>query len=379
MSEEVLFRPGLKGVIVAESDICFIDGERGILRYRGYDIKDLAQHSSFEEATYLLHYGELPTREELAQFSREIRALRPLSQEELKLLRALPDDALPMDMLRTMVSAAGSFDPQGEDDSEEARRRRALRIVAIIPTILAAGERVRRGLDPIPSREDLNHGANFLYMLTGEEPDETSAHVYDVCLVLHADHGFNASTFSARVTASTLSDLYSAITAAIATLKGPLHGGANLRVINMLEEIGSVDRVRPYIEDRLEKKAKIFGMGHRVYKTKDPRAYILETLIDDLAEVRGENRLYRVGREVEKVATELLAPKGVYPNVDFYSGIICQMLGIPKHLAPPLFALSRVSGWTAHVLEQLADNVLIRPRSRYTGPGERAYVPIERR
>lgn len=379
MSVETVYRPGLKEVIVSESQICFIDGQEGILRYRGYDIGELAENSSFEEACYLLLYGELPTREQRDRFSAELKSRRALSDRELELIRSLAATAEPMDALRTAVSAAGSFDPWGSDNSDEASLNKVTRIIAIFPSILASYKRFREGQEPIPPRDDLNHASNLLYMMSGEDPDETSSSIFDTCLTLHADHGFNASTFSARVTVSTLSDIYAAVTSAIATLKGPLHGGANIRVIEMLEEIGSEERVRSYIEEKLQSKQKIWGMGHRVYKTKDPRSYVLETLIEELARVRGESKLYRIARETERVCAELLAEKGIYPNVDFYSGTICQMLEIPKELAPPLFALSRVSGWTAHVMEQLRDNVLIRPRSRYVGPEKRKYVPIDQR
>jgi len=373
------FHAGLKGVIAAESQICFIDGERGILRYRGYDIRDLAEHSTFEETTYLLHYGELPTKEELERFSEELKEQRVLPEKELDMIRCVPKRTLPMDVLRTMVSALASFDPEADEISEEASRRKAIKLIAKMPTILAAFERVRQGLEPIPPSKDLGHAANFLYMLSGERPDEISARIFDVCLILHADHGFNASTFSARVTAATLADLYSAITSAIATLKGPLHGGANTRVLGMLQTIGSVHKVRAHLEGMLARNERIWGLGHRVYKTKDPRAIVLEGLIEELVAARGSDELYEVAREVERVGTELLAKKGAYPNVDFYSAVVYRMLGIPADLFTPIFAISRVSGWTAHVLEQYKDNVLIRPRAQYVGPPERPYVPIEER
>lgn len=370
---------GLKGIVIAESTICFIDGEKGVLRYRGYDIQDLARNSTFEETAYLLLRGELPRKEELERFSQDLKERRALSEIELGVLRSLPKEALPMDVLRTMVSTVALFDPEIEDASEEANHRKALKLIAVIPTILAAFDRLRRGLEPVSPKEELDHAANFLYMLTGEEPDPTSAHVFDVCLILHAEHGFNASTFSARVTASTLSDIYSAITSAIGTLKGPLHGGANTRVLKMLQEIGSVEKVRSHIEGMLERKERIWGLGHRVYKTKDPRATVLQELIEELAAARGGSPLYDIAREVERVGTELLGEKGIYPNVDFYSAVVYHMLGIPTDLFTPIFALSRVSGWTAQVLEQYRENVLIRPRARYVGPERRSYVPIDQR
>jgi len=379
MTEELITRTDLKNVVAAESKICFIDGERGVLRYRGYDIQELAEHSTFEETAYLLHYGELPTRAQLERFSDDLRAERALPEGILAVLRELPKESLPMDALRTAVSALAHFDPEAPDDSEEANRRKSVRLIARFPTILAAFHRLREGEEPLSPRGDLSHAANFLYMLSGEVPDETSAHVFDVCLILHADHGFNASTFSARVTASTLSDLYSAITSAIGTLKGPLHGGANIRVLRMLQAIGSPERVEEHVRGMLERGERIWGLGHRVYKTKDPRAYALEKLIVRLAEVRGESPLYQIAREVERVGTELLKEKGIYPNVDFYSAVVYDMLGIPHDLFTPIFAVSRVAGWTAHVLEQYQDNVLMRPRAQYTVPNRRAYVPLERR
>ncbi|MFB6285769.1 MAG: citrate/2-methylcitrate synthase [Candidatus Bipolaricaulia bacterium] len=379
MSDETVFRPGLKGVVLAESDICLIDGERGRLRYRGYDIQDLADHSTFEETTYLLLEGRLPTDTELRSFGAELARQRALSTEELGVLAALPEESTPMDALRTMMSAIGGSDAHAEDTDETANRRKALRSIAVVPTILAGYHRLREGLEPIAPREDLGHAANFLHMMTGEPPDETSARVFDVCLVLHADHGFNASTFAARVAASTLGDVYSAMTAAIATLIGPLHGGANARVLDMLEGIGDVERVRGAIEAKLANKERIWGLGHRVYKAKDPRAVALESLIDELASARGESRLYRVAKEVETVGTEMLGDKGIYPNVDFYSGVCYNMLGIPTDLFTPIFAMGRISGWATHVLEQYAENVLIRPLGHYTGPELSAYTPLEER
>ena len=379
MNDETVFRPGLKGVILAESDVCLIDGEQGVLRYRGYDILDLAEHSSYEETTFLLLEGRLPTRAELDDFSAELREQRPLSAEELDALRALPAGSTPMDALRTMISAVGGSDARAEAMDETENRRKARRAIAVVPTILAAYHRLRENQAPVAPSDELGHAADFLYMMTGETPDDTSARVFDVCLVLHADHGFNASTFAARVAASTLADLYSAMTAAVSTLKGPLHGGANARVLQMLEQIADVDRVRETIESMLANDERIWGMGHRVYKTKDPRAKVLESLIDELASARGESRLYRVAKEVESVGTELLGEKGIYPNVDFYSGVCYHMLGIPTDLFTPIFAMGRAGGWATHVLEQYAANTLIRPRARYTGPEHVDYVPIGQR
>ena len=379
MEGQTELHAGLKGVVIGQSTICFIDGEHGILRYRGYSIEDLAKDSTYEETAYLLTYGDLPSNHELRTFSQELKEHRALSAIELEILRALPGVASPMDVLRTMVSVSALFEPEADDSSEEAQQKRALTLIARFPTILAAHDRLRRNGKPVGPHSTLSHAANFLYMLSGEVPKEISARVFDVCLILHAEHGFNASTFAARVTASTLSDLYSAMTSAIGTLKGPLHGGANAQVLEMLQTIKSVKSVQAHIEGMLTRKEKIWGMGHRVYKTKDPRAFILQALIEQLARDRGEDPLYEVAREVEKVGIELLGKKGIYPNVDFYSAVVYHMLSIPVDLFTPVFALGRVSGWAAHVLEQYRDNVLIRPQEQYVGPGERAYTPIDQR
>jgi citrate synthase len=379
VSDQTELHEGLKGVVIGQSSLCFIDGERGILRYRGYNIEDLAKHSTYEETAYLLTYGSLPTHEELKRFSQALKEHRALSDAELKILQAFPTKALPMDILRTMVSVSALVDPEASVSSEKAHQNKAIKLIAKFPTILATYDRLRRNVNPVAPHSSLGHAANFLYMHSGQEPDETSARIFDVCLILHAEHGFNASTFAARVTASTLSDLYSAITSAVGTLKGPLHGGANAEVLEMLQAIGSVQNARPQIEGMLARKEKIWGMGHRVYKTKDPRAFILQALIERLAEVRGEDPLYGIAREVERVCAELLSKKGIYPNVDFYSAVIYHMLGIPQDLFTPIFALSRVSGWVAHVLEQYRDNVLIRPQEQYVGPRERTYIPMDQR
>ncbi|OGF57723.1 MAG: citrate synthase [Candidatus Fraserbacteria bacterium RBG_16_55_9] len=370
---------GLKGVVIGQSTICFIDGERGLLRYRGYDIEDLAKYSTYEETAYLLTYGKLPTHGELRQFSQALKEHRTLSGTELEILHALPKEAPPMDVLRSLVSVSALFDPEADDPAERANQNKVFKLIAKIPTILAAYDRVRRNVKPVAPHRSLGHAVNFLYMLSGEEPNETSARVFDVCLILHAEHGFNASTFAARVTASTLSDLYSSVTAAIGTLKGLLHGGANAQVLEMLQAIDSVKNVRSHIEGMIARKEKVWGMGHRVYKTKDPRAYILQGLIEQLASVSGQDPLYNIAREVEKVSIELLGKKGIYPNVDFYTAVAYHMLGIPLDLFTPIFALSRVSGWTAHVLEQYRHNALIRPQEQYVGPGERTYTPIDQR
>jgi citrate synthase len=366
---------GLADVVVTTSQITFIDGKQGRLIYRGYDIRDLATHSSFEEVAYLLWYGHLPRPEEFARLKERLTSLRTLPDGLGAILRAIPRNSSPMEVLRTAVSALSSFEPP-EEQKPESSIGGALRLTAVLPTIVATFHRLRNGQDPVPPRKDLGHAANFLYMLSGRLPSEEDARILDVALILHADHELNASTFAARVTASTLSDLYSAVTSAIGTLKGPLHGGANERVMDMLEEIPSPDKVEPYITAKLARHEKIMGFGHRVYKVEDPRATILREYSRRLAEQRQDRRYYDLLRTVEEVVHR---EKGLYPNVDLYSGSVYTLLGIPKDLFTPVFAISRVAGWTAHVLEEYADNRLIRPMAEYTGPVDLVWTPLDRR
>jgi citrate synthase len=367
---------GLEGVVAATSTICFIDGKEGRLLYRGYDIADLAENATFEEVCHLLWHGDLPTASQLRTLREELNTSRALPTEVLQLLRLFPADAAPMDVLRTAVSALGVIDPQASEDSPEANLNKAIRLTSQIPTIVAAFDRLRRGEEPVPPRGDLAHAANFLYMLKGEEPDPLSARVFDVALILHADHELNASTFSGRVTASTLSDMHSAVTSAIGTLKGPLHGGANEQVMKMLEAIGTPERAAAYVKTMLAQKRRIPGFGHRVYRTEDPRARILRRLSRDLGEQVGELKWWEITRKVEEVVFQ---EKGLYPNVDLYSASTYTYMGIPTDLFTPIFAVSRISGWTAHILEQYADNRLIRPLSEYVGPLRREFVPLEQR
>ncbi|PZN13428.1 MAG: citrate synthase [Bacillota bacterium] len=367
---------GLEDVVAGTSEICFIDGKEGRLLYRGFDIRDLAEHASFEEVVYLLWHGELPTRAQLDGFVQQIKAAQALPGQVLELIERIPPATHPMAALRTAVSYLGTLDPDQEDQSVEANLRRATRLVAQFPTLVAAIQRVRQGKEPVAPRRDLSLAANFLYMLRGEEPSPLHAQVMNVALVLHADHELNASTFAARVTAATLSDMYSAITAAIGALKGPLHGGANEQVMRMLLEIGSPDKAEEWVKQALAQKKRIMGFGHRVYKTEDPRATILRRLSQKVAEAAGETRWYEISRVVEKVVQ---AEKGLYPNVDFYSASTYYVMGIPFELYTPIFAVSRISGWTAHVLEQYANNRLIRPRAEYVGPTNRQWVPIDQR
>jgi citrate synthase len=367
---------GLEGVVAAATGISYIDGINGRLFYRGININELAERSTFEETTALLWYGKLPTQQQLQSFERKFRDNRQIPNEILALLMSLPKKTAPMEVLRTAVSALASYDPDDQDNSLEANVHKSIRLTASMPTVVAAWDRIRNGRWPILPSATLGHAANFLYMLTGQEPAATAAKVLDTCLILHADHGLNASTFSARITASTLSDLHSAIVSAIGTLKGPLHGGANEQVMIMLREIGQVDRVDQYIRGALNAKKKIMGFGHRVYKADDPRAAWLQRLSRDLADSSGTQKWYQMS---ERIRTLVQEAKPLPVNVDFYSASVYYTLGIPIDLFTPIFAISRVAGWTAHVYEQYSDNRLIRPESEYVGPMDIHYVPIVER
>jgi citrate synthase len=367
---------GLADVVAAETAVSDIDGKLGKLWYVGYDIHDLATYSTFEETVFLLHQKRLPSREELEETEARLTEERELDQWLQDLMPTFAEVASPMSMLRTCVSAASAYDPDGWDQSAEANERKAYRMIARFPTLIATYDRLRSGKDLIPPNPKLPLAANFLAMLTGEEPEEEAARAFDICLVLHADHTMNASTFVARVVASTLSDMHSAITAAIAALKGPLHGGANEATMKMLEEIKDLEDVQPYIKEKLGRKEKIMGFGHRVYKTEDPRATHLRRLSREIGQRVGDTRWYELSERIEKVVMD---EKGLYPNVDFYAASVYHCLGIPTDLMTCVFAASRVSGWSAHVREQLADNRLIRPESDYIGPNNQTYVPIEDR
>jgi citrate synthase len=367
---------GLRNVVAGESGISSIDGQRGVLAYRGIDIHELAERSSFEEVVFLLHRGTLPTRAHIDEFRRALARERAIPQGVVALLRGLPAGTHPMTALRTAVSALGAFDPDANDDGEAARARKAVRLTAQMATLVAAVDRLRKGADPVPPDPALPHAANFLRMLKGAPPSAATARAMDVALVLHADHEFNASTFAARVAASTLADIHGAITAALATLKGPLHGGANEAVMKMLEAVGEPQKAEAWVRDAFAQKRKIMGFGHAVYRTEDPRATHLRRLSRQIGEDAGDRRFYDLSEGVEAAVK---AQKGLYANVDFYSASLYRMLGIPTDLFTPVFAVSRIAGWTAHVLEQLDNNRLIRPESEYTGPRDVAYVPLERR
>jgi len=376
MADTVKQGAGLRNVVAGESSLCSIDGERGVLAYRGIDIHALAEQSSFEEVVFLLHRGTLPRRAELAAITQQLTRERPVPAATVSVLRLFPPSIHPMTSLRSAVSALGGFDPDANDDTPPANARKALRLTAQMATVVALVERLRKGREPIPPDPALAHAANFLYMLTGERPRPEAARAMDVALILHADHEFNASTFAARVAASTLADVHGAITAALATLKGPLHGGANEAVMKTLEEIGGPERAEAWVRDALLAKKKIMGFGHAVYRTEDPRATHLRRMSRQLGEANGDRRWYDLSERLEAVVR---AQKGLNANVDFYSASVYHYLGIPTDLFTPVFAVSRIAGWTAHVLEQLGNNRLIRPESEYTGPRDVEYVPLDRR
>jgi citrate synthase len=371
---------GLRGVIAAASSIGDVNGEKGELIYQGLDIHDLATKSTFEEVVFLLWNGRLPKRAELDELGRNLAASYELPWQAVELIKGMyarvPAGCEPMDSLRTVVSAIAMFDEESRDLSRDASIRIATRLTARFPTIVAAMDRARNGLDPVAPNPNLDIATDFLYMLKGEMPDEFDAHVLDVALILQADHELNASTFTARVVAGTLADMYSCVTAALGALSGPLHGGANTAVMKMLLEIGDVDRVETYIKDALAKKRKIMGFGHAVYRTEDPRATHLRRLSKEMGQRKGDTKWYDMTEKVEEV---MKREKGLLPNVDAYSASTYYMMGIPLDLYTPIFAISRISGWTAHILEQYADNKLIRPRAEYIGPRNVPYVPIDER
>jgi citrate synthase len=369
-------KAGLEDVTAANSAICDIIGPEGRLTYRGIDIHDLARNSSFEETTYLLWFGSLPTREALRRFGTELASHRELPTQVLTLMKDFPRNATPMDALRTAISALAFYDPQAHDSSREANVAKAMRVTAQMATIVAAYEQIRRGREPVEPDKAGSHAENFLRMLFGAEPDPLFVRAMDLALILHADHELNASTFAARVTAATLADMYSAIVSAIGALAGPLHGGANEQVMKMLQTIGEPSRAEAYVSEKLEAHQKISGFGHRVYKAEDPRATHLRQMSRELGEHIGNLRWYEISRKLEEA---VMKQKHLYANVDFYSASCYFTMGIPIDMFTPVFAVSRVAGWTAHVLEQYGDNRLIRPRAEYVGEKDVAYVPIDRR
>jgi citrate synthase len=372
---------GLEDVVAAPSGICFIDGDNGILSYRGYDIHQLAENSTFEEVIYLLWYGQLPKKDELAALNQQLKSHRELPAEIISLMKSFPKNAKPMDALRTTVSALGMYDPDGSDNSLEASWRKSIRLTAQTATIVAAFHRIRNGQEPLKSKPELDHAANFLWLLNGKEPLDVEAKALDIALILHADHEFNASTFAARVTVATLTDVYSGITSAIGTLAGPLHGGANEQVMKMLLEVKTLEGAEKFVNDALTAKKKIMGIGHRVYTTEDPRATHLRRMSEEIGKRQGDTKWFDMSKRIEDIVVDhfIKAGKKLRANVDFYSASTYHMLGITIDLFTPIFAVSRISGWTAHVMEQLQNNRLIRPRADYTGELNLKYTPMSER
>ena len=373
------FMPGLAGVPAAKSAVSDVDGERGVLEYRGIRIEDLCAKSSYLETAFLLLFGHLPTQEEMTRWTMDIARHRRIKFKIVDLMKCLPDQGHPMDALQAAVAALGMFYPGRNVKDAENNYWSVVRLVAKLPTIVAAWARLRHGDDPIPPRDELGFSENFLYMLTEQTPPPLWNEILDDCFILHAEHTMNASTFTGLVTASTLADPYTVVASSIGALKGPLHGGANEEVVQMLKEIGPPECARQYVEEKLRTKHKLMGFGHRVYKVKDPRATVLQSLCERLFKESTPSPLYAVALKIEEAARELLQGKGIYPNVDFYSGIIYDKMGIGIDLFTPLFAMSRVSGWLAHWLEQLNENKLFRPEQIYSGAHNQPYVPLDKR
>ena len=370
---------GLANTIAAESKMSFIDGQNGVLEYVGIDIDALARNSTFEESVYLLWHFRLPSESELAAFTDQIRNEYALPDQMWQLIKDLPKTASPMHAIRTLVSALAMHDPGADEQSPEANTRKGIRLLAKTPALIANFDRHRKGKDFIKPDPSLDIATSFLSMLNGEKPTDTMAKALDVCLILHADHGFNASTFAALVTISTLSDVYSAVTTAVGTLKGPLHGGANEAVMHTLNELGDISKVEDFVRGKLERKERVMGFGHRVYKAYDPRATYLKTFAKQLAADTGNQNLYEMSRRIEEIMAEAVAAKGIHPNVDFYSATTYYSIGLDIDLFTPMFVMSRIAGWVGHCIEYLQDNKLIRPRCEYTGPHGSPYVPMNER
>lgn len=367
---------GLRGVVAAQSAIGDVNGIEGKLIYQGYDIHDLAEHSTFEEVVYLLWHGELPRQAELDGFKERLRRNYEVPSQVIEMMKSFPKDAEPMDVLRTAVSSLDFYDGNGHGTDRETATKAAIRITGQIGTIAAAWDRIRSGKDAVAPDKDLSIAENFLYMLRGEKPDAEEARMFDIALILHADHELNASTFTTRVVAGTLAGMYGAVTAGIAALAGPLHGGANTNVMKMLIEIDDPAKIDAWVENALNEKRKIMGIGHAVYKTEDPRATWLRKFSKRMADKTGISKWYEMSQRIEQL---MLEKKGMYPNVDFYSASTYYLMGIPLDLFTPIFAVSRISGWTGHILEQYANNKLIRPRAEYIGKRDQRYVPIAER
>ncbi len=367
---------GLADITICETEICFIDGEEGRLIYRGYDAIELARQSTFEEVAYLLWYGALPRPTEFKAFLAGFTGSMDLPVETVMILRMFPKAATPMEVIRTAVSSLGHWDPDSGNTGLDASLRKAQRLALRIPLLIAAHQRLREGKEPIKPIPGHGIAFNFLYALFGKEPDPLAEKAFDAALILHADHELNASTFSARVTASTMADIYSSVTSAIGTLKGPLHGGANMEVMQMLKEIGEPGRARSFIKEKLARKEKIPGFGHRVYRCEDPRVDLLRMYAQTLSEKAGDSTYFEITREVQKVVEEKTK---VFPNVDLYTASLYNAIGLPMELFTPIFAISRTVGWTSHILEQWSNNKLIRPRAEYIGPRSYCYIPIKER
>ena len=372
-TESTAATAGLRGVVAAQSAIGDVNGEEGKLIYQGYDIHDLAEHSTFEEVVFLLWNGRLPTQTELDEHTSRLRRNYEAPQEVIDLMKQYPKDSDPMDVFRTAVSSLDLYDPKGQGTDRESAVGAAVRITARMGTIAAAWDRIRNGKEVVAPDKNLSIAENFLYMLRGEKPDAEEARMFDIALILHADHELNASTFTTRVVAGTLADMYGAVTAGIAALAGPLHGGANTAVMKMLIEIDDPAKIDAWVDDALAQKKKIMGIGHAVYKTEDPRATWLRKFSKQMADRKGETKWYDMSQRIEQLMHE---KKGMYPNVDFYSASTYYLMGIPLDLYTPIFAVSRISGWTGHILEQYGNNKLIRPRAEYIGKRDQKYTPI---
>lgn len=370
---------GLEGAISNESTIGYVDGEKGWLVYRGYNIFDLAEHSTYEETAYLLLFGHLPTKKELDGFKSKLVGYREIPKQVIDILKALPKQVHPMAALRTGIAALGCFDSKADDVTVDNDTEIAIKLISQMATVAGAVARIRKGAEPVAPDPKLDHAANFLYMATGEKPDDFTARVMDISLILHADHGMNASTFTCMVINSSLSDLYSTVCGGVGSLKGPLHGGANERALADLLTIKDVDGAVAYVKDCVANKKKIMGFGHRVYKAYDPRAKVLGQYSQKVTEMKGMKHLYEIAKRVEDEVIAAYGEKGIFPNVDFYSGTIYYALGIEVPLFTPIFAVSRVAGWVSRVLEYLPENRIFRPRAVYVGPLEQKYVPAAER
>ncbi|HED54649.1 MAG TPA: citrate synthase [Phycisphaerales bacterium] len=373
------YAKGLEGIIAAETNMSWIDGTKGILEYVGINIDELAQKSTFEETVYLLWNGKLPKINELDEFTRELRSHYRIPDVMKERIARIPKEVEPMHMLRTLISELSFYDPNPNDNDVASARQKAIRVLGQAPTLVAAFDRSRKGLELVEPDTELGFSQNFLYMLNGKKPTDTMAKAFDICMITHADHGLNNSTFAARVVISTLSDVYSALTAAVGSLRGPLHGGANEGVMKMLNEIPTIEDVEPYIMNKLKNKERIMGFGHRVYKAKDPRAKELQKLAKQLAEDTGNSDLFLKSKKIEEIMEREVASKGIYPNVDFYSATTYHCIGLQLDLFTPMFAMSRLGGWSGHIIEQLSDNRLFRPKAQFVGEHNVPYIPIQER